>query len=68
MNTWWIDQFLAKPQGKPSARVGHCDLKQCPACLRVWSRIGMTKNQIYYTRGQVPFYGQPKKQCKECNG
>ena len=66
LNGWWIEQFVTENRDGQNNPTGRCDLRVCGEGNRVWSRIGMTTNQQYYTRFDIPYYGHPKKTCKEC--
>jgi len=66
-NGWWIEQFITENRDGQNMITGKCDLKFCSDCLRVWSRVGLTAKQRYYSRKDVPYYGHPKKICKECD-
>ena len=65
MNGWWIGQFITENRDGQNARTGQCDLRKCPICKKVWSRVGGLKER-YYLRKDVPFYGHPEKKCKVC--
>ena len=67
-NGWWIDQFVSENKDGQNLRNRYevCNLKFCPECKLVWSRILFTAKCVYYNRNDIPYYGHKEKICRPC--